>query len=217
VGADPSDAPGSGSAPLSKNAKKNQARKQKREADPTAADPTAAGGGSGSGGGGAGGNGVSANGTTAAASAGGDVSSSGGVEDATAAAFAAEVTKRAKAVKKRLRQIDELRAATGAAQLNEDQQAKVAKQPELLAELAFLEALCPVEPATASPQPLPDPAKRLKALRKKHRQIEELGAKAKQGAELNEEQRLKLASAPQLARDVDQLSAIMAALGIAAE
>lgn len=201
-GADPAEA--TAAKPLTKSAKKNAARIAKKKGDA----------GSSEGGGDAGGGGSDK------AASGVPGSADGGSEDGSGQGqLQQEVSRRIKALRKKIRQVDELREQQAAgATLNADQQSKLGKRAELLADLELLEALA--APPTAGADAA-DPAARglskLRALRKKARQIDELAEKAKAGAELNDEQRAKMAVGPQLARDIDQLTQILASMGIAAQ
>jgi hypothetical protein len=175
------------SAPLSKSAKKNAARKAKRETGGGGDDESESGD-------------VAPRGADSGAERAASVSNGDG--DANASPFAAEVGKRLRALKKRVRQLDE--------------RAKLARRAEAEADLALLETLA----ASAAGPPTADgadPAKRLKNLRKKQRAVDELRAKAADGAALNAEQVAKLASSEQLGREVDQLAQILAAVGIATD
>jgi hypothetical protein len=188
------------SAPLSKSAKKNAARKAKRETGGGGDDESESGD-------------VAPRGADSGAERAASVSNGDG--DANASPFAAEVGKRLRALKKRVRQLDEL-AALPPPSLNDEQRAKLARRAEAEADLALLETLA----ASAAGPPTADgadPAKRLKNLRKKQRAVDELRAKAADGAALNAEQVAKLASSEQLGREVDQLAQILAAVGIATD
>jgi len=109
-----------------------------------------------------------------------------------------ELEKKIKALKKRLRQIDDLAAkAASGATLNADQAAKVAARGEVEAEIAKWESLEDM-----------DVGKKVKALRKKIRQIEDLEEKAKGGVELNAEQKGKIDSKKEVIAECELLEAL---------
>mgnify|MGYP003684520815 CR=1 FL=1 len=133
--------------------------------------------------------------------------------------LAQEVSRRLRAARKKLRHVDELleQQAAGAA-LNDDQCSKLGKRLELLADVSFLESLA-APPAAAAAMPVDGSpvdafGKRLRALRKKARQVDELAERAHSGPELTDEQRAKLAAALALSREIDQLAQILAAVGV---
>lgn len=191
-GADP-DEDSAAKQLLSKTAKKNAARKARKAEE--AADGR---------GGDAGGK-----------AAGGTAGSADGGSDEGSSPLQQEVARRLKALRKKARQVEELaEQRTAGSELNADQLSKVSKKAELLADLELLEALAASDPADASAA---EPLKKLRALRKKARQVDELRAKAQAGAELNDEQGAKLAAAPALARDIEQLTQILSSVGISAQ
>lgn len=191
-GADP-DEDSAAKQLLSKTAKKNAARKARKAEE--AAD----------------GRGGDAGGKAAGGTAG---SADGGSDDGSSP-LQQEVARRLKALRKKARQVEELaEQRTAGSELNADQLSKVSKKAELLADLELLEALAASDPADASAA---EPLKKLRALRKKARQVDELRAKAQAGAELNDEQGAKLAAAPALARDIEQLTQILSSVGISAQ
>ena len=110
-----------------------------------------------------------------------------------------EVEKKLKALKKRLRQIDDLveKQANGAT-LNSDQRAKVKSRDVVAADLARWETLGDV-----------DILKKVKGLKKKARQIDELQQRADAGEELNDDQRGKLKMRAQLTEEVAMLEAMI--------
>ena len=110
-----------------------------------------------------------------------------------------ELEKKLKALKKRLRQIDDLveKQANGAT-LNSDQRAKVKSRDVVAADLARWETLGDV-----------DILKKVKGLKKKARQIDELQQRADAGEELNDDQRGKLKMRAQLTEEVAMLEAMM--------
>jgi len=103
-----------------------------------------------------------------------------------------------KALQKKLRQIDELeeKAKTGTV-LNAEQEAKIAARADINAEIAKWEALGEV-----------DIGKKVKNLKKKLRQIEELEEKAKTGTELNDDQQGKVNAKGDLLDEIKTLEAL---------
>mmetsp|Transcript_67741 Transcript_67741/g.107316 ORF Transcript_67741/g.107316 Transcript_67741/m.107316 type:complete len:274 (+) Transcript_67741:55-876(+) len=116
----------------------------------------------------------------------------------------------AKALEKKLRQIEQLeeRQAKGEA-LNEDQLSKIAAKAKIQADLTSVlngeepraeEPKAVVEESVAVDEPVAPAAaqKNKKAIEKKLRQIADIELKQQNGEELNEDQRLKLASKAEL-------------------
>ena len=114
-----------------------------------------------------------------------------------------EVDKKVRALKKKLKAIEELeaKAATGV-ELNEDQKGKIAAKGELKAEITKWESF-------SEPEEL---SKEVKKLGKKMRQIEELEQKAATGAELNEDQQGKIAAKEKLAEEMKKLEGLLKSL-----
>jgi len=186
VGADPDEA--QGPQPTTKSAKKNAARRAKAAAVRTdgveggAADPARGEGA-----------------PKAPLDDGASGADPGAAMDLPEAA-AAEVGRHVKALAKKLRQVDDLaaRQADGA-ELNEEQRAKVGRRDSIAKDLERWQALA----AGGF-----DPAKRAKNLRKKVRQAEDLEGRAAMGAELNDEQRAKVAGKAQLEAEIEELAQI---------
>jgi len=109
-----------------------------------------------------------------------------------------ELEKKLKALRKRLRQIDDLeaKAATGST-LNSDQQSKVSARSEIESEIQRWETLGEV-----------DVPKKIKGLRKKMRQIEELEEKLQSGVALNTEQKGKVEAKAKLVNEIELLEAL---------
>ena len=111
-----------------------------------------------------------------------------------------QLEKKLRALRKKLKAIDDLAAkAAEGAELNADQAAKVAARGEIEAEISKWEAYGDPE----------EVAKEVKKLGKKIRQIEELEAKAAEGAELNADQQGKIVSKPKLLEEVSKLEELM--------
>jgi len=108
-----------------------------------------------------------------------------------------EVEKKVRALKKKLRAVDDLVAkqAAGTA-LNEDQLAKVAARGEIEAEITRWESLNDLE----------ELAKEVKKLGKKMRQIEELEERAAKGESLNADQQGKIAQKEKLAAELTKMN-----------
>mmetsp|Transcript_13347 Transcript_13347/g.35631 ORF Transcript_13347/g.35631 Transcript_13347/m.35631 type:complete len:201 (+) Transcript_13347:188-790(+) len=185
-------------APLSKSAKKNLARKAKKQAEGDAApstDEPAAQAQQASGAG---------NAEPISGGAGAGVSAladqpANALSDAERAAMTQrlreEVGRQADALKAQLRDVDASPAGE-------------AKHAELASQLEYLGAF---QGAGGDS----DPSKKLKACRKKMRQIADLEAKSSAtGTALNEEQRAKLASKPALDAEIGKLVALLAAAGV---
>jgi len=113
-----------------------------------------------------------------------------------------EVEKKLKGLHKRLRQIEDLseKAANGQA-LNPDQLAKVASKGEIEAEIAKWESIGDI-----------DIPKRVKNLKKKLRQIEELEELSATGKQLNEDQQGKLIAKPDVNAEIALLESMMTKL-----
>jgi len=108
------------------------------------------------------------------------------------------VEKKVKALKKKLRQIDDLAAKqAGGGTLHPDQAAKVLARSEVEAEIAKWESLGDT-----------DVGKKVKALKKKIRQIEELEEKAKGGVELNADQKGKIDAKKDLIAEIATLESL---------
>jgi len=203
VGADPADAKGA-QLNLSKSAKKNAARKANR----VEGEPGAAGGGDSAGAGGQ----QPAKASAASAAGGLARAADGGVGgEEGLSLLQQEVLRRTKPLTKKLREIDELQAK--GAVLNEGQLSKMSKRGEVLASIELLESFLP---AAGSTEAAADPVKKVRALHKKMRQLDELRAKGQGGAELSDEQRNKLAGAAALGRELEQLTQLLQAAGIEA-
>lgn len=110
-----------------------------------------------------------------------------------------EVEKKLKNLKKRLRQIEELeeRLMNGAT-LNPDQTAKVASKEKIETEMAKWEALGDV-----------DIGKKIKNLKKKVRQIQELEELATTGKALNEDQQGKVDNKKETLNELAVLEGMM--------
>lgn len=109
-----------------------------------------------------------------------------------------EVEKKIKNLKKKLRQIDELTEKKAAgAELDAGQTAKVASRAETEAEIAKWESLGEL-----------DVGKKVKNLKKKLRQIEELEEKKAGGVELNEDQLGKVAGKKELLDEIKAMEAL---------
>ena len=99
-------------------------------------------------------------------------------------AFQTELERKLKNLRKRLRQIDDLKQKIHLGEdLNEDQLAKVAAEDAILAEIRKWQAMTE-----------DDALKRTKNLRKKLRQIDDLELRLAQGESLNEDQTGKVGS-----------------------
>ena len=111
--------------------------------------------------------------------------------------------KKLKNLRKRLRQIEELEAKEkGGTVLNDDQKGKVAARAEVEADIAKWEKMASGEA---------DLAKKVKNLRKKLRQIEELEERLGEGLSLNDEQTGKIASKPKVEKELNDMEALAAA------
>ena len=174
--------------PKSKTAMKNEKRKQKK------AEGGTDGGGDGGGGGGAAQTDSRAAVDPAAQPAAGAPAAAGN-----------EIEKKVRALRKRLRMIDDLaeKAAAGA-ELNADQAAKVASRGEVEAEIAKWEALNDTE----------ELGKEVKKLNKKMRQIEELEARAKGGETLNADQEGKIAAKAKVAEELKKMEELASKLAL---
>jgi len=106
----------------------------------------------------------------------------------------AMLEKKVRALRKKVKGIEELEAkvAAGGMELNEDQKSKLASKVELEAEIARWEAFEDVD----------ELGKEVKKLGKKLRQVEELEAKAAEGAVLNADQQGKVANKKKLADEL---------------
>lgn len=184
-------------AAMSKSARKNAARKQKQ--GKPAAVAVDVDGQSGPATGASHGEKVGGEPTQASGSGGGD-------EDSQPSdVVAQEIQRHLKALRKKVRQVDELleRQAAGDA-LNSEQLAKVGRRNQIVAEMQKWEGL---EAAGSF-----DPGKRLKNLRKKLRQVDELADRAEAGQELNEEQQAKLAGKDALVHEINELTQLFASV-----
>lgn len=113
------------------------------------------------------------------------------------------VEKKLKNLRKRLRQIDDLKDKEAAgALLNADQLAKVAGRSDLEAEICKWELLGESG----------DLIKRAKNLKKKFRQVEELEERMENGDELNGDQQSKVEAKPSLVKEIAELEALIAKL-----
>jgi uncharacterized protein with WD repeat len=113
-----------------------------------------------------------------------------------------EVEKKVRALRKKLRAVDDLIAkqASGA-ELNADQLSKVAARGELLAEISRWETL-------GDPEEL---SKEVKKLAKKLRQIEELEERATKGETLNADQLGKVAQKEKVTSEHSKLAELLGA------
>jgi len=110
-----------------------------------------------------------------------------------------EVEKKVKALKKKLRQIDDLEEKKAAgATMNAEQNAKIAARADIDAEIAKWESLGEI-----------DVGKKVKALKKKLRQIEELEEKKAAGVELNADQQGKVQAKPELVDEIKLLESLV--------
>lgn len=192
VGADPdAEVPkaSAGSKTAAKNAKRNARRKAEQQADPEAET---------------GGNGVRgqqatfAKGTAPAATSPPAAPTSDSARESQKGD--SEVEKKLKNLRKRLKQIVDLEEKMmNGATLNADQCGKVAAKPAVEADIAKWEALGDT-----------DIEKRVKALKKKTRQIEELEERQKKGEVLNVDQQGKLVAKQAIFSEMQTLEEMLA-------
>ena len=116
-----------------------------------------------------------------------------------AAQGASDVEKKIKALRKRLRGIEELeaRAKEEGVELNADQLSKIAAKPEVEAEILKWETLGDV-----------DVGKKIKNLKKKLKQIDELEQKLGSGLSLNEDQQGKVQAKEEVMQELKTLEAL---------
>ena len=107
-----------------------------------------------------------------------------------------EVERKLKALRKRLRGIEELeaRAKEEGVELNADQLSKIAAKPEVEAEIQKWEALGDV-----------DLTKKIKNLKKKLKQIDDLEEKLSSGLSLNEDQQAKVSAKGEVLQELKTL------------
>lgn len=112
---------------------------------------------------------------------------------------ASEVERKIKALRKRLASICvlEARAKEGGDDLNEDQLSKIEAKPEVEAEILKWETLGDV-----------DIGKKIKNLKKKLKQIDELEQKLKAGTSLNEDQQGKIEAKAEVMEELKTLEAL---------
>jgi len=119
--------------------------------------------------------------------------------EAPAAAPGSEVEKKLKNLRKRLRAIEELEAKQAEGNsLNPDQLSKIAAKGEVLAEIEKWEGLGEV-----------DIGKRIKNIKKKMKQIDELEEKLKNGMSLNEDQQAKIDAKSSVVEELKTLEAMV--------
>ena len=116
-----------------------------------------------------------------------------------AAQGASDVEKKLKALRKRIRGIEELeaRAKEEGVELNADQLSKIEAKPEVEAEILKWETLGDV-----------DVGKKMKNLKKKLKQIDELEQKLSSGLSLNEDQQGKVQAKEEVMQELKTLEAL---------